>query len=248
MKQPLHLHPHDFTPLQTNLQRCRERIADAAKRAGRDPGDVLLVAVTKYVDADVNRLLYRAGVRDFGESTVQQAHAKRRQLEDLADARWHFIGHLQRNKVARALEFASTIQSVDSMRLVQEISVQSKKRGGSVPGLYVEVNVSGEAHKTGLPPTDLRGLLEVLRNGEVVETWERGVLGLMTMAPHSDDPEEARPVFRKLSKLRDTLSQEGLLPETAGLSMGMSGDFSVAIEEGATVVRIGSLLFDGLGT
>jgi len=218
----------------------------AAGRAGRNSEEVSLVAVTKYVDAEVNRLLYRAGVRDFGESTVQGADAKRQQLEDLPDARWHFIGHLQRNKVARALQFASTIHSVDSVRLVREIGEQGKKSGWTVPGLYVEVNVGSEARKTGLPPADLRELLEMLRDGEVVSSWEREVLGLMTMAPYSDNPEDARPFFHKLSELRDTFSQEGLLPEGAGLSMGMSGDFPVAIEEGATVVRIGSVLFDGL--
>jgi pyridoxal phosphate enzyme (YggS family) len=240
------LHPEAFSRLQANLRRCRERINEAALQAGRDAEEISLVAVTKYVDAEVNRLLYHAGVRDFGESTVQGADAKRQQLKDLTDTRWHFIGHLQRNKVARALQFVSTIHSVDSVRLVREISRQRKKSGQEAPGLYVEVNLGSETHKSGLPPADLRDLLEVLRDEDVVSSWEKEVLGLMTMAPYSDNPEDARPFFRNLNELRDNFTREGLLPKTAGLSIGMSGDFPTAIEEGATVVRIGSLLFDGL--
>jgi pyridoxal phosphate enzyme (YggS family) len=234
------LAPDAAARLRANLERVASRIHEAALRARRDPAGVALVAVTKYVDPAVVRLLHEAGVRDFGESTVQRADSLRACLADLSGVRWHLIGHLQRNKAARALSLFASIHSVDSERLVREIGTQSRKRSLAAPSLYAEVNLTGEAAKTGLEPGNLRGVLSVIRDEGLSAS------GLMTMAPYEEDPEASRPIFRRLRALRDELARERLLPAGAGLSMGMSGDFTVAVEEGATSVRIGSALFEGL--
>jgi pyridoxal phosphate enzyme (YggS family) len=230
--------------IESNLRRLREQMARAAAGAGRAAGDVALMAVTKYVGPEIVRLLHKAGLRDFGENTVQQGCAKRQALADLEGARWHLIGHLQRNKVSRALESFHSIHSVDSERLLAEIGLQASRRSLPAPPLYIEVNVSREPRKTGLPEEALRGLLRFV--GQENSLPRDCVKGLMTMAPYSTDAEEARPWFRRLRELRDSLVREGLIPEGAGLSMGMSGDFAVAIAEGATVIRIGSYLVEGL--
>jgi hypothetical protein len=240
------LPPDALRVLEANLSRLRERIGAAAQRVGRDPGQIAILPATKYVGAEVHRLLHRTGLHDFAENTVQAVEAKRRALVDLEDVRWHLIGHLQRNKTARALKLVSTIHSLDSVRLAREIGAQVRARGLPVPGVYVEVNISEERQKTGLPPGELRQLLGVLRQDDILPDWQRDLRGLMAMAPYSEDPEAARPYFRKLRELRDALLRDGLLPQGAGLSMGMSADFPVAVEEGATVVRIGSALFEGL--
>ncbi|MBI4607361.1 MAG: YggS family pyridoxal phosphate-dependent enzyme [Planctomycetes bacterium] len=226
--------------VERNLAGLRDRLAAAAGRAGRRAEDVALVAVTKYVGSGPVRLLHGLGLRDFGESTVQGLQAKREELRDLEGARWHMIGHLQRNKVPRALELAASIHSVDSVRLAHEISVQARRRGLAAPGLYVEVNWAREPRKSGLPPESVPEVLEVL----LAEGLP--VLGLMAMAPHAGDPEASRSIFRGVRALRDDLAARELLPPGAGLSMGMSADFAVAIEEGATVIRVGSSLFEGL--
>ncbi len=229
--------------IRAHLDRCRLAIAEAAKRAGRNPATVALLAVTKYVGPDAVRVLHDLGLRDFGESTVQGIDTKIEALGDLEGLRWHLIGHLQRNKVARALQLARAIHSVDSARLVEEISAQSARRSLPVPKLFVEVNLTGEGQKTGLPEHDLADLLRRIRSDPRLSPR---LGGLMAMAPHSDDPEAARPTFRRLRELRDQMRAQSLL-EADGLSMGMSGDFEVAIEEGATIVRVGSTLFENLG-
>lgn len=242
--------------LGLNLDRVRARIEAAALRARRDPKDILLVAVTKYADAQFVKILYDLGVRDFGESTVQGLASKVAALGRLEGARWHLVGHLQRNKVAKALQLARSVHSLDSERLLDEIVSQAARRGLALPELWVEVNVSREPQKTGLAPEELRSLLDAARRK--LPPLEGGPLGpapappariagLMTLAPYAEDPEAARPHFRKLRELRDACVAEGLLPAGAGLSMGMSGDFEVAVEEGATAVRVGSALFEGLG-
>ena len=229
--------------LEANLARCREAIARAARRAGRDPAGVALVAVTKYAGVDAVRLLHSLGLRDFGENTVQGAESKIEAARNLEGARWHMIGHLQRNKVPRALQLFASIHSIDSRRLAREVAAQAAKRSLPVPGLYVEVNLGGEDQKTGLAESGLRELLAaLLADGSLAPR----VLGLMAMAPYGPDAEAARPVFRRLRELRDAAAREGLLPSTAGLSMGMTSDLEVAVEEGATVVRVGSMLLEGL--
>ena len=234
--------------LRANIASCRADIAEAARRAGRDPSEIMLLPVTKYLPADVFRLLHRLGLSTFGESRVQRVIALRDELTDLPDIEWHLIGHLQRNKVARALQLFVSIHSVDSLRLARELVSQASARQSPLPPLYVEVNVSREARKTGLPEDEVASILEFFATDEELRKLSPGSLvsGLMTMAPYGADPDEARPHFRRLRELRDAYVQRGLLCAGAGLSMGMSGDFQVAIEEGATVVRVGTGLYSGV--
>jgi len=215
-------------------------MAEAARRSGRSPDQVRLVAVTKYVGPEEIRLLVEAGCPVLGESRPQALWAKAAQLADLP-IQWHLVGHLQRNKVARTLPLVEMIQSVDSLRLIEAIEQQAAKLGRSIPVL-LEVNISGEASKTGLPPQEVAPLLEQLPQFPHVQ-----VQGLMTLAGLEGGPERARRDFAALRQLRDQLlpsCPEGV--HLQELSMGMSGDFEVAIEEGATLVRIGTALFEGL--
>jgi pyridoxal phosphate enzyme (YggS family) len=223
-----------------NLRRVREEIARACRRAGRRPQEVELVAVTKTAGLEEVRALWEEGVRDFGESRVQAAAARDEALEGLEGIRWHLIGHLQRNKAARALRLFHAIHSLDSRRLLREIEVLLARDAAPAPAIYIEVNVAGETRKTGLPLAELPALLEELQSCPLLKPRVRG---LMTMAPYSDDSEASRPHFRKLRELRDRTLEEKLLP-AGGLSMGMSSDFEVAIEEGATSVRVGTRLFE----
>ena len=223
-----------------NLERCRREIAAAAARADRDPASVGLLAVTKYVSADVVRDLYELGLRDFGESRVQRGAALREELPDLAEARWHLVGHLQRNKVRQALRTFHVVHSLDSYRLAEALIAHARE--APLLDVYLEVNVGDESEKTGMPREELPRVLELLR--------DRGgalrICGLMAMGSRDATAERTRPEFRALHALRDRFAQEGLLPGSAGLSMGMSDDFPIAVEEGATIVRVGSLLFEGI--
>ena len=225
--------------LARNLEDVRRRIAAASERAGRSAREILFVAVTKSATVEWMRGLYELGCRDFGESRPQQLVQRAAQLP--ADVRWHLIGHLQRNKAALVWPVASWLHSVDSQRLIDcltKIARTSMHR----PAVLLEVNVSGEAAKDGFAPERLRFAWP-----ELPHTSSLDIQGLMTMAPLSDDPESARTVFRALRMFRDEL--RGVAGDSAALpqlSMGMSGDFEVAIEEGATIVRVGSRLFEGL--
>ncbi len=225
--------------LARNLAEVRERIAAACGRARRDPHSVRLVAVTKTARLEWVRALIELGQTDLGESRPQQLAHRSAALPPSAE--WHFIGHLQRNKVELTLPIARWIHSVDSFRLLECIAQQAAKSGVS-PRILLEVNVSGEASKGGFPPDELRTAWEGLCARDSLS-----ICGLMTMAPLVDDAESVRPVFRGLRELRDELVERcgGKLP-LPELSMGMSGDFEVAVEEGATLVRIGSRLFTGL--
>jgi PLP dependent protein len=218
-----------------NYTRVRDRIATACARSGRDPLSVRLVAVTKYAPIEAVRELVALGHRDLGENRPQQLLERVALLEELP-VTWHLIGQLQRNKTRKVLPVASLIHSVDSVRLLEAIDRIAAELGLR-PRVLLEVNVSGEARKSGFSPEGLRSAW-----GEVTRFERVEIAGLMTMAPYADDPETARPVFRALRLLRDDLAAAGPLALTE-LSMGMSGDFEVAIEEGATVVRIGSSLF-----
>ena len=218
----------------------RENVAGACRKVGRQPEDVTLVAVTKTVSADVARALAQAGALDLGENRVQELEAKAEALRDLP-IRWHMIGHLQRNKVRKALPIAQLIHSLDSLRLAQEINEQAAKLGRKARVL-IEVNMSGEASKFGLPPGELERLLRAMSPLEHVV-----VEGLMTMPPIAADPQMSRPYFRRLRELRDAASKEKRPNmDLRHLSMGMSQDYPVAVEEGATFVRIGTALFKGL--
>ena len=233
-----------------NVAQIRRRIAAAAERSGRAAGDVTLVAVTKFIPAEVVRLLVEAGCHDLGESRPQELWQKAAALADLP-VRWHLIGHLQRNKVRRTLPLVAMIHSIDSPQLLT--AVEEEARGGAdipvcpdaavFPGklpVLLEVNVSGEAAKHGFSPAEIEPLLADLAGYRNVT-----VRGLMCMAALEGGPDVARRDFAVLCELRDRVC-DGCPPGHAldELSMGMSGDFEQAIEEGATIVRIGSALFE----
>lgn len=221
-----------------NVAQIRDRIAQSAMRAGRRADEVRLVAVTKYVGLDEIRVLVAAGCADLGESRPQQLWERAETLRDLP-IRWHMIGHLQRNKVQRTLPLVELTHSVDSSRLAAAIDEASGEASRRAP-ILLEVNVSGEAAKHGLTPDDVEPLLL-----ELASHQHLAVRGLMCMASLEGGLDAARRDFAALRCLRDRLRQNGppgvVLDE---LSMGMSGDYEVAIEEGATIVRVGSALFE----
>lgn len=224
--------------LRRNLAAVRERIAAAAERAGRDPDQVRLVAVTKgHPPADLEVIL-AAGVAEFGENRVQELAAKAEALSGTTPApRWHMIGHLQRNKVKALLRWCRIIHSVDRLSLGEDISLRAE--GGPPVEVLVEVNVAGEATKSGVAPEDAEGLVRRL-----AELPGLKVAGLMTMAPRSPEPEQSRPVFQALRRLAERLKFLGIPGvELTELSMGMSQDYAVAVEEGATLVRVGTAIF-----
>ncbi|MGD0766289.1 MAG: YggS family pyridoxal phosphate-dependent enzyme [Dehalococcoidia bacterium] len=211
-----------------NLRRVQERIDAACRQAGRSPAEVTLVGISKSFPASAVVAAYAAGLRDMGENRVQEAAAKiPSAAAQGATPRWHLVGHLQSNKVKTALELFDIIHSVDSLRLAQAISRQATKPAP----VLLEVNVSGEESKFGLRPEELAETLAQARSLPNVD-----VRGLMTVAPQVADAEAVRPVFRRLRELAQALG----LPE---LSMGMSDDFEVAVEEGSTMIRIGRAIF-----
>lgn len=231
----------DLSPrIAANLAAVRQRIAAAAERSGRRAEDVTLVAVTKYIGAAEVRALVEAGCTELGESRPQELWRKAEALRDLP-VRWHMVGHLQRNKVRRTLPLVCMIQSVDSPRLAAAVDEAGRELGRRVPVL-LEVNVSGEAAKLGFAPAAVEPLLAELAGYRSLE-----VRGLMCMAALEGGPDVARRDFAALRDLRDRL--RAACPAGVALdelSMGMSGDFEVAIEEGATIARIGSALFEGI--
>ncbi|MGE5280141.1 MAG: YggS family pyridoxal phosphate-dependent enzyme [Deltaproteobacteria bacterium] len=226
-----------------NLGICRERISRAAGRSGRPEQGVALVAVTKGVAPDAIEEALAAGAGDIGESRVQEALAKHERLDRFARRagralRWHLIGHLQTNKAREAVRIFDVIHSVDSVRVAEAIE-RHAARADKKQRVLLEVNVSGEGSKYGFSPAETRADL-----ARIAAFPHVCVAGLMTVAPYSDDPERARPVFRRLRELRDELN--GLRIPGLGLrelSMGMTDDFEVAVEEGATWVRLGRVLF-----
>ena len=223
-----------MSQISDNLINIHSRIQDAAHRVGRQVSDVRLVAVSKTYPPAVIQEAWNSGQHVFGENRVQDALPKIAELP--AEAEWHFIGHLQSNKIRKALPAFTLIHGVDNLELAQQINRIAGEMGLTA-NILLEINVSGEASKFGFSPTDLRQNLEGLLCLPNIR-----INGLMTMAPYSEDPETARPVFSKLRILRDELAAKTgqALRE---LSMGMSGDFEVGIEEGATIVRIGSSIF-----
>jgi pyridoxal phosphate enzyme (YggS family) len=223
-----------YEHIARNLHEIRERIAAAAARAGRSPDEVTLVCVTKERSLDEIRAALEAGATILGESRVQEAAEKVPALAHTVT--WHLIGHLQRNKVKQAIELFDMIHSLDSLRLAEEIEKRAAAAQEIVPVL-IEVNVAGEATKLGAA---LDGAIELAALVARMPNVDLG--GLMTMAPAVDDAERARPVFRALRELRDRIRDEQGL-ELANLSMGMTQDYEVAVEEGATMVRIGSAIF-----
>jgi hypothetical protein len=227
------------TTLETRLRAIRDRIGEAAAHAKRTQGDIQLVAVSKTVPIEVLRDAYALGLRVFGENRVQEAQEKIAALA-LPEIRWELIGHLQTNKANRAAELFTRVQSVDSLRLAEALSTRVVALGKTLP-ILLEVNVADEASKSGFAPEEI---VEAART--IASLPGLNLEGLMTIAPLVDDPEDVRPVFRALRELRDRLraavplASDGAWPV---LSMGMSDDFVVAIEEGATLIRLGRALF-----
>jgi pyridoxal phosphate enzyme (YggS family) len=219
-------------PIAARLADVRARIAGAAARAGRDPARARLVAVSKGHPAEAIRAAYAEGQRDFGENYVQELVGKARALEDLTDVRWHAIGTLQRNKARDVARVASMVHTIDRAELARELDRRLEGRAAPLPVL-LEINVGGEAQKGGASPDRTAALL-----GEVRALARLEVTGLMTIPPDVDDPEQARPFFAELRRLRDAL-----LGERGELSMGMTHDFEIAVEEGATLVRVGTAIF-----
>ena len=227
-------------PIAQNLAAVRARMEAAARRAGRSSAEIDLMAVTKQVEPRRIREAYQAGLRLFGENRVQEFAEKINLLRDLAEARFLLIGHLQTNKAARAAELFAGVDSLDSLRLAEKLHAAAAKLGKRLPVL-IEVNLAGEAAKTGLAP-DSPELEELLAAAPRLSALQ--FRGLMAIPPHTDDPEGARPYFRRLRELRDAIRARNL-PAAAmqTLSLGMSHDFEVAIEEGATCVRLGTAIF-----
>jgi len=223
-----------------NIALVREQIANAARRAGRNATDVSLMAVTKTVSPEQIREAYDEGVRRFGENRVQEFAGKLQALSDLNGAEWHMIGHLQSNKSRAAAELFQAVDSVDSLRLLQRLSSAAQERGKRIPVL-IEINIGEEAAKSGLA-ADSAELEHILTSAPQHECVE--IRGLMTVPPFSEDPEQSRPFFRRMRALKDRIAARKLPNVNLNvLSMGMSQDFEVAIEEGSTCVRIGTALF-----
>ena len=220
------------------LKEALEQIAEAAENACRDPRDVTLIAVGKTKPASMIREAYDLGIRDFGENKVQELTAKYEELPK--DIRWHMIGHLQSNKVKYIVDKVALIHSVDSLKLAKVIEKEAAKKGVEHIDILLEVNVSGEESKFGMTPDELLEQIDEFLALERVR-----VLGLMTIAPFTEDPEESRPHFRRLRQLSVDIQQQNRHNniDVARLSMGMSGDFRIAIEEGASYVRIGTMIF-----
>lgn len=236
MSRPLTVPTDQLTSITARLAEVRTLVAAACERAGRDPAEMTLVGVSKTHPLETVAAALEAGMVDLGENRAQEFVTKASEATEAGlRPRWHYIGHLQRNKVRQVLPHLYALHSVDSERLVEEITrwweLGIRPASGEPLRCYVEVNVAGEAQKHG---SDTDGLTSLLRAAAASEAIE--VAGLMTVAPQVSDPEEARPVFRELRKLA---AAHGL----SGLSMGMTEDYGVAIEEGATVIRVGRAIF-----
>lgn len=222
--------------LQDNFREVEQRIEDACRRSGRDPKEVTLIAVSKTKPVEMLQEAYDFGTRIFGENKVQELTEKYEQMPK--DIHWHLIGHLQRNKVKYIIDKVDLIHSVDSLRLAETIDKEAKKHG-IIANILVEVNVAGEESKFGLAPEEVEGFVD-----QAAEFSNIKVCGLMTIAPFVENPEENRPYFQRLRKLSVDIAAKKVNNVTMSiLSMGMTNDFEVAVEEGATMVRVGTGLF-----
>ncbi len=222
--------------LKENLAAVEQKIQAACARAGRSRNEVTLIAVSKTKPVEMLAEVYDAGIRDFGENKPQELRDKHPQLP--GDIRWHMIGHLQRNKIKYIIDKVCMIHSVDSVRLAQAIDEAAGKLGIVMPVL-VEVNVAGEESKDGIRPEETEDFVR-----EISVLPNIRVEGLMTIAPYTENPEENRPYFRKLSKLCVDIKEKNIdNVSMCSLSMGMTGDYEIAIEEGATMVRVGTGIF-----
>lgn len=226
--------------LQEAVAQVRERIFHACKRSGRNEAQVMLMAVSKTVEPGRITEAYAAGLRMFGENRVQEFEGKSTALSELKDAEWHLIGHLQSNKARKAAELFHAVDSVDSVRLAEKLN-QAAAEGGKKLDVLIEIKVGQEESKAGIP-LDSPELEDLLRAAPKLANLQ--IRGLMTVPPFTDDPEGARPYFRLLRDLRDQIAARKLpAVQMDVLSMGMSHDFEIAIEEGSTCVRVGSAIF-----
>jgi pyridoxal phosphate enzyme (YggS family) len=223
-----------MTSIAKNLEQVCERIAQAAAKAGRSVEEIELVAISKTHDAGKVREAVEAGQILFGESRVQEARAKIPELP--SNLRWHFVGHLQKNKIRHALPLFEMIHSIDSLALAQDVN-RIADEDGLHPRVLLEVNTAGEGSKFGFPPDKLREKIE-----ELLALPRLSILGLMTIPPLSEEAEMSRKYFVQLRELRDRLQTEFHV-DLAQLSMGMTQDFALAVEEGATLVRVGTAIF-----
>jgi PLP dependent protein len=231
----------DPAAVRARLADVRERIARAAARAGRDPSRIHLIAVSKTFDADAVRAAAQDGQVDFGENKLQEAQQKRQDLTDLP-LRWHLIGHLQSNKARKAAAEFDVIHSIDSVSLLQRVDEAAAAVRRRVE-LLIQVDLAGEATKHGAREEELEPIFEAARLASAAT-----VIGLMLLPPAVDDPEAVRPWFRRLHALRDTLQARGVPPTMLKeMSMGMSHDYEIAVEEGATFVRVGTAIFGRRG-
>lgn len=220
-----------------NLETVRKRIGEACARCGRNPVEIRLLVVSKTFSAQQIGEAISAGQLEFGENFVQELRAKREELKD-ERIRWHFSGHLQSNKVKYLVDFVHLIHSVDSLSLAQEIQKRGEKVGRSLDVL-IEVHTTEEETKSGVMPAEAVGLIKSISNLSRVN-----IRGLMTMGPFSDDPEDSRPSFQQLVAVKDKVLQEGIeRVSMQELSMGMTHDFEVGVEEGATIIRLGTAIF-----
>ncbi|MBI4887374.1 MAG: YggS family pyridoxal phosphate-dependent enzyme [Acidobacteria bacterium] len=223
--------------LADRLAGVRSRIDAAARSAGRDPSSVTLVAVSKTFPLELIRAAYDVGQRDFGENRVQEGLEKIAQSSDL-EIRWHLLGHLQSNKAKPAASAFATIHSIDSRDLLRKIDTAAAG-AGAAPELLIQVDLAGEETKFGAPPAEVQAMIEAAASLQAAR-----VVGLMALPPYPEHPEDSRPWFRRLRELRDGWLASGVpAPMLRELSMGMSGDFEVAIQEGATLVRVGTAIF-----
>jgi len=232
--------------IQERYQAITRRIGEACSRGGRRPEDIVLVGASKTQPAEVVAAVWHAGLRVFGENRVQEALAKSRELLSppfsISDIEWHLIGPLQTNKVKAALDLFRTVHSVDRLRVAEALDQEAGRRGLTISG-FLEINLGGEESKHGFPAAGLAEAVSPLAGLQHLK-----IVGLMAIPPPADDPEGSRSWFRRLRELRDVLASRPEWPDFPGwLSMGMSHDFEVAVEEGATHVRVGTSLFGSRG-
>ena len=226
--------------IRENVQFVRNKIAEACRRSGRKSEEIELVAITKTVDVEQINEAIEAGIRVVGENRVQEAWRKFQEVGE--KAHWHMVGHLQTNKVKRVLQFADMIHSVDSVYLAREIQTQAKKLDRTIE-ILIQVNTSGEESKFGLEPEATIGAIE-----EVSTLPNLKIKGLMTIGAFLPNPEDVRPCFKLLNDLRDRVNERGITSVEIGtLSMGMTNDYEIAIEEGSTMVRVGTAIFGERG-
>ena len=222
--------------ISENINSIRRKLVTTAERVERDPGEITVLGVSKKVRSEAIIEAYNSGLMDFGENYAQEFRDKYGLLShDLKKARWHFIGHLQKNKIKYVIGKADLIHSVDSLALIEEIDRRSENIG-TKSNILIEVNSGAEETKTGISYSEAEKLIKEICNFENIS-----FKGLMTMAPYFDNPEMARPYFRQLKLFSDEIRERH--PDAIEISMGMSGDFEVAVEEGSTIVRLGTAIF-----